>query len=90
MLMSPPRSTRAPVSAGQAMRMASIARVIFPTLDNACAPGELERLIGEGRTGSKAGSGFHEWGEGEARALVDARNAEVIRHLQRMRRSGGA
>jgi 3-hydroxybutyryl-CoA dehydrogenase len=70
--------------------MASIARVIFPTLDNACAPGELERLIGEGRTGSKAGSGFHEWGEGEARALVDARNAEVIRHLQRMRRSGAA
>ncbi|MCC6197872.1 MAG: 3-hydroxyacyl-CoA dehydrogenase family protein [Burkholderiales bacterium] len=67
--------------------MASIARFIFPTLDNASAPGELERLIGEGRTGSRAGRGFHDWRDGDARALVDARNAEVIRHLQRLRRT---
>jgi 3-hydroxybutyryl-CoA dehydrogenase len=68
--------------------MASIARFIFPTLDNATAPDTLDALIADGRAGSKSGRGFYDWREGEARALVDARNAEVIRHLQRMRRGG--
>jgi 3-hydroxybutyryl-CoA dehydrogenase len=67
--------------------MASICRFIFPTLDNSTAPGQLERLVAEGRTGSKSGQGVYEWGEGEAQALVSERNAEVIRHLQRIRRA---
>ena len=67
--------------------MASICRFIFPTLDNSAAPEQLDRLVAEGRTGSKAGRGVYEWRDGEARALISARNAEVIRHLQRMRRA---
>ena len=67
--------------------MATIARYLFPTLDNATAPEALDRLIADGRVGSRTGQGFHQWREGEAQALVRERNAEVIRHLQRMRRA---
>ena len=67
--------------------MASIARYLFPTLDNSKEPEELDRLIAAGRLGSKSGRGVHDWRNGEAHALINDRNAEVIRHLQRLRRS---
>lgn len=70
--------------------MASISRFIFPTLDNSASPDELDRLMAEGRSGSKTGRGVYEWRDGEARALINERNAEVIRHLQRMRRATSA
>jgi 3-hydroxybutyryl-CoA dehydrogenase len=65
--------------------MASISRFIFPTLDNSATPDELDRLIAEGRTGSRTGRGVYEWHGDRARTLVAQRNAEVIRHLLRMR-----
>ena len=67
--------------------MASIARYLFPTLDNSDAPEALDALIAAGRLGSKTGRGVYEWRDGEAGALIAERNAEVIRHLQRLRRS---
>lgn len=67
--------------------MAAISRYIFPSLDNSTSPDELDRLIAAGRLGSQSGQGIYEWREGEARALLDERNAEVIRHVQRLRRA---
>jgi 3-hydroxybutyryl-CoA dehydrogenase len=66
--------------------IATICRYIFPSLDNGTTPELLDKLIAQGRLGSKSGRGIYEWREGEARALLDERNAEVIRHLQRIKR----
>lgn len=65
--------------------MAAIARYLFPSLDTSTAPDLLDRLIAEGRLGAKAGRGVHDWRERDPAAVVAARNAEIIRHLQRLR-----
>jgi len=69
--------------------MAAIARYLFPSLDASAAPELLDRMIAEGRLGARSGLGVHDWRERDPAAVIQARNAEVIRHLQRLRGSAG-
>jgi 3-hydroxybutyryl-CoA dehydrogenase len=66
--------------------VASVGRYLFPTLDVSTEPDQVDSLIAEGRTGAKAGEGFHAWTPERARDVIAARNQEVIRHLKRLRR----
>jgi 3-hydroxybutyryl-CoA dehydrogenase len=66
--------------------VASVARYLFPDLDDSPSPEVVDALIAEGRTGAKAGKGFHDWTPERADAVIAARNQEVIRHLLRRRR----
>ena len=66
--------------------VASVARYLFPDLDDSTSPEVVDVLIAEGRTGAKAGKGFHDWTPARAEAVIAARNQEVIRHLLRRRR----
>ena len=50
--------------------MATIARYLFPTLDDGDSPTVLDREIAAGRLGRSVGRGFHAWADGEADALV--------------------
>jgi len=69
--------------------VASVARYLFPTLDNSASPDIVDALIAQGRTGASSGKGFHDWTPASADAVIAARNQEVIRHILRRRQKSG-
>jgi 3-hydroxybutyryl-CoA dehydrogenase len=63
-----------------------VATYLYPQLDNSEEPGLLKKMLAEDKGGAKSGQGFFTWNaEREARTLT-RRNAEVIRHLQRLKK----
>jgi 3-hydroxyacyl-CoA dehydrogenase len=63
-----------------------VATYLYPQLDNSEEPGLLKKMLAENKGGAKSGQGFFTWNaERETRTLT-RRNAEVIRHLQRLKK----
>ena len=63
-----------------------VATYLYPHLDNSEKPRLLEKMLEEGKRGSRTGKRFYTWtAESEARVLA-RRNAEIIRHLQRLKK----
>lgn len=61
-----------------------VASYLFPDLCRDQQPVLLRRMLEEGRGGAASGRGFHDWDPARAQAVIDRRNAEVIRHLKRL------
>lgn len=62
-----------------------VASYLFPDLDTANSPKLLDAMLARNVTGAACGEGFYHWNEGAAEAAIARRNAEVIRHLQRLK-----
>lgn len=62
-----------------------VASYLFPELDRSTAPAMLDALLAAGRGGARAGGGFHDWDEARRQRVLQRRDAEVIRHLRRLR-----
>jgi 3-hydroxybutyryl-CoA dehydrogenase len=65
-----------------------VAAYIYPTLSNSESPEILTDMLSAGHEGAKSGQGFYLWTDEKERDVLARRNAEVIRHLQRLRREG--
>jgi len=62
-----------------------VATYLYPHLDNSDEPRLLKKMLGENNNGSMPGKRFYTWtAEREDRVLA-RRNAEIIRHLQRLK-----
>jgi 3-hydroxybutyryl-CoA dehydrogenase len=48
----------------------------------------VEKLKAEGKTGMRAGEGFHSWDEATAPRLIAARNQQIVRQLQTLKELG--
>lgn len=69
--------------------VASIQRYLFAELaDGKTTPAVVDALRAEGRTGMRAGKGFHDWPPGAAAAVVAARDKQVVRQLAALREIG--
>lgn len=62
-----------------------VAKYLYPHLDNTDTPALLQTMLEEGMGGARAGQGFHTWDNAKEERVLTRRNAEVIRHLQRLR-----
>ena len=62
-----------------------VASYLFPDLDDSHEPAVLRKMLANNEGGANCGRGFYSWEAGQAEAAIERRNAEVIRHLQRIR-----
>ena len=62
-----------------------VASYLFPDLDDSHEPEILRKMLNNDESGAACGRGFYTWEAGQAEAVIARRNAEVIRHLQRIR-----
>lgn len=62
-----------------------VSSYLFPEIDRSTSPSFLAEMLAEGCGGATTGKGFHSWSSASARKVIAARNAEVIRNLQRLR-----
>ena len=62
-----------------------VAAYLYPELDNSEEPGLLKKMLGEGKDGAESGQGFFAWDTESKTRVLTRRNAEVIRHLQRLK-----
>lgn len=63
-----------------------VASYIYPRLDNTDTPTLLKTMLDEGMGGAKTGQGFYTWDDAREEHVLARRNAEVIRHLQRLKK----
>ena len=50
-------------------------------------PGRLlNQMVEEGRLGMKSGGGFYDWKERDSKALIQARDQQVVRELRRLQK----
>jgi 3-hydroxybutyryl-CoA dehydrogenase len=62
-----------------------VASYLFPLLDDSDTPTLLASMLAQGKSGATAGQGFYSWNEAKRKRVLARRNAEVIRHLQRLK-----
>lgn len=62
-----------------------VAAYLYPQLDNSVEPGLLKKMLDEDKGGAESGQGFFTWDTESQTRVQTRRNAEVIRHLQRLK-----
>jgi len=62
-----------------------VASYLYPQLDNSQEPELLKKMLGEGKKGASSGQGFFSWDTERETRVLTRRNAEVIRHLQKLK-----
>lgn len=62
-----------------------VASYMYPQLDNSDTPTLLRKMLDEGKGGAKTGQGFYTWDDAAQDRVITRRNAEVIRHLKRLK-----
>jgi 3-hydroxybutyryl-CoA dehydrogenase len=68
----------------------AISRYLFPDLSAARGPGDaLERLVGEGAVGAKAGRGFYEYPGGETARIAARRDRVLLAFLEALEAEQG-
>lgn len=63
-----------------------VATYLYPHLDDSKEPMLLKKLLGENKGGSRSGQGFYNWNAEREDRVLARRNAEVIRHLKRLKK----
>ena len=63
-----------------------VATYLYPHLDNSEEPRLLKKMLDQNKSGSRPGKRFHSWTAEREDRVLTRRNAEVIRHLQRLKK----